>query len=84
MGDRLPFVSRQSLLLLNFFFADHIAQYLPNLIATWNPPLCPVHLLSVFGEPSEWDDHDKMRYPESEPFILIHFKLLVISLTSNS
>ena len=38
MGDRQPFVGRQSLYLLNFFVAKHIVQYLPNLIATWNPP----------------------------------------------
>ena len=38
VGERQSFFGCQSVSLLNFLIAKHIAQYSPNLIATWNPP----------------------------------------------
>ena len=39
MGNKQPIFGRQSVSLPNFFVAENIVHYLPNFVATWNPPL---------------------------------------------
>ena len=38
MEDKQPIFSRQSVSLTNIFVAEDIVHYLPNFVATWNPP----------------------------------------------
>ena len=38
MDDKQPIFGRQSVSLPNFFVAENIVHYLPNFVATWNPP----------------------------------------------
>ena len=38
MDDKQLIFGRQSVSLLNFFVAEDIVHFLPNFIATWNPP----------------------------------------------
>ena len=38
MDDKQPIFGQQSVSLPNFFVAENIVHYLPNFIATWNPP----------------------------------------------
>ena len=39
VDDKQPIFGRQSVSLLNFFVAEDIVHFLPNFVATWNPPL---------------------------------------------
>ena len=48
MDDRQPIFGRQSVLLPNFFVAENIVHYLPNFVATWNPPFWAVYILFQF------------------------------------
>ena len=38
VDDKQPIFGRQSVSLLNFFVAEDIVHFLPNFVATWNPP----------------------------------------------
>ena len=38
MDDRHPIFGRQSVSMPNLFDAEDIVHYLPNFVATWNPP----------------------------------------------
>ena len=42
MDDKQTILGRQSVSLPNFFVAENIVHYLPNFVATWNPPFRPV------------------------------------------